>query len=151
MSTNETTTDDQPGLTADRVEEVMRDCLFRDDEPIEPRVEVAGIVERYGFHPERLEAHRSDVEDLLSELPVEFFDVAEGGGGGWSFLNACMDRNGTQWTGLHRTMGHLFALGEALGVVTCQLPRELWAVLPGGMPYYVIKLKREGVSGGGEH
>jgi hypothetical protein len=122
-------------LTADEVTRVFRDCLFRDDEPTEPRIEVEGILNRFGFHPVRLESHRDEVAAMLAELPTEF---QRSGGGGWSFLNACMDRHGNQWTGLHRTMDCLFCLGMGLGLAQCQLPRDYWAVLPGGMPYYVV-------------
>lgn len=76
------------------------------------------------------------IAQMLLELPTEF---RASGGGGWSFLNACLDRHGNQWTGLHQTMAQLFALGQAIGMVELQLPPDLWDVLPGGMPYYVIK------------
>jgi len=55
-----------------------------------------------------------------------------------SFLNACQDRNGNQWTDLHQRMEQLFVLGQAAGFVSCLLPRDMWAALPGGMPYYVV-------------
>jgi hypothetical protein len=35
-------------------------------------------------------------------------------------------------------MAQLFALGLGIGMVECQLPRELWDMLPGGVPYYVV-------------
>ena len=74
---------------------------------------------------------------MLSELPDEF---RVSGGGGWSFLQACNDRHGTQWTGFHQAMEELFMLGMAAGLVTELLPRDLWDALPGGMPYYAVKL-----------
>jgi hypothetical protein len=73
---------------------------------------------------------------MLAELPDMF---KESGGGGWSFLNACDDRHGNQWTGLHQRMEQLFQLGIGIDKVECQLPREVWPALPGGMPYYIVK------------
>lgn len=125
-------------LTADKVEEVFHDCLFNEAESTDNMIVADGILNPYGFHPERLEEHRDTIISLLNELPDNF---KQSGGGGWSFLNACMDRHDNQWTGLHRTMDQLFCLGMAIGYVECQLKRELWTILPGGMPYYVIKDK----------
>jgi hypothetical protein len=62
---------------------------------------------------------------------------------GTVIVNACFDRNGTQWTSRHRDMDELFMLGMGLKLVECQLPRELWSMLPIGMPYYVINLPKE--------
>ena len=58
-------------------------------------------------------------------------------GGGWSFLQACVDKNGNHW-GEHSNMEELFCLGIAIGKVESLLPRDMWKVLPGGVPYYVI-------------
>jgi len=101
---------------------------------------VEGIMNRFGFHPERLEQKREQVGRWLRALPHQFH--ADGGedSGGWSFLNACNQENGMQWTGLHQRMEQLFCLGMGLGLVRCQFPREMWSILHGGMPYYVIDL-----------
>jgi hypothetical protein len=73
---------------------------------------------------------------MLAELPDPFHDADIGGGG--SFLQACNRQDGVQWTTEHRVMEQLFLLGIATGFVICQLPRWVWPVLPGGMPYYVV-------------
>ena len=122
-------------LNGDRVNEVFRACLFDDGEDTAGYIEVAGITLHVGFRPGRLRAHKTDIEAMLSELPGAF---QENGGGGMSFLNACNDKNGAQWTGLHRRMEQLFMLGMAIKRVKCLLPRDMWANLPGGMPYYGI-------------
>jgi hypothetical protein len=133
---------DERVLTAAHVEEVMTDCVFRDDEwregepTPENMVRVEGIVGDYGFHPGRLQEHAEEIRAMLRELPPEFM---QSGGGGMSFLNACDDKYGEQWTGLHRTMGFLFGLGMAIGYVDCLFPRDLWSAMPGGVPYYVVK------------
>jgi hypothetical protein len=122
-------------LTSEAVDEMMKACLFADDEPMEPAIEVDGIVNRYAFHPERIAANAARISDLLAELPDQFQAT---GGGGWSFLNACMDRHGVQWTGLHQQQERLFALGIAAGKSKWLFPRELWDALPGGMPYVSV-------------
>lgn len=129
------TTQEGEKLTPLRVQEIFLDCLFRDGEDASTAVMVEGITTRFGLHPDRIESHRDDVKTLLAQLPETFHAEA---GGGWSFLNACTNRDGELWTGEHRIMEQLFVLGMALGLVECQLPREMWSVLPGGMPYYVV-------------
>ena len=122
-------------LTPARVNEVFMDCLFAPGEDTSTAVVVEGILNKFGFHPVRLEKHREDVTELLSQLPAEFFP---GTGSGMSFLNACNNRDGDLWTGEHRIMDMLFSLGLALELVVCLLPREVWEALPGGMPYYMV-------------
>lgn len=129
-------------LTAQRVDDVARDCLYRDDELTtvdgqrqvpEGAVLVEGVVSTFGFHPGRLERHADAIRAMLAELPAEF-------GEGYSFLAACNDRHGNQWTGMHSTMDALFCLGIAVGAVTCPFPRDMWPMLPGGVPYYFVKV-----------
>jgi len=122
-------------LTAKRVDEVFRDCLFKEDEDKTNYVKAEGIVTNVGFHPDRLSNYKDEIRQMLDELPDTF---KEKSGGGWSFLQACEDKHGNQWTGEHRSMEQLFLLGLAIGAVKCLLPRAVWAALPGGMPYYVI-------------
>lgn len=101
----------------------------------EGAVIVEGVLRKFGFHPGRLKGQRAKVTEWLKALPHQF---RKSGGGGWSFLNACNQENGVQWTGLHERMDQLFCLGLGLKLVVCQMPREMWRALPGGMPYYVI-------------
>ncbi len=122
-------------LSAERVEEIFRDCLFRDGEDTSNHVVAEGITRNVGFHPDRLNGHKAEIEQMLDELPDGF---KRSGGGGWSFLNACEDKHGNQWTGLHQTMEQLFQLGIAIGKAEYQLPRDMWSTLPGGMPYLII-------------
>lgn len=122
-------------LTSDNVEQVFTDCLFREDENTDSAIKVEGIMHPFGFHPARLMEHEKDIKEMLSFLPDQFHQDK---GDGWSFLNACEDNEGNQWTGLHMVMEQLFVLGMAIGKVRCLLPRDMWNVLPGGMPYYVV-------------
>jgi len=121
-------------LSAERVHEIFLDCLFKDSEDSSNPVKAEGIVTNVGFHPERLASHRADIEALLDELPDAF---KKSGGGGWSFLNACDDRHGNQW-GQHPDMERLFQLGIAIEKVELLSPREMWPMLPGSMPYYIV-------------
>ena len=121
-------------IDAQGVETVLRDCLFRPEESTDSAILVDAVNCKFGFHPQRLELHRQQVQQWLSALPHEF---RKSSGGGWSFLQACLDEDGEQW-GEHKNVQELLSLGMGLGLVKCQTPRELWAVLPGGMPYYVV-------------
>jgi len=122
-------------LTSENVEQVFMDCLFKDGENTENHIQAEGIMDTVGFHPERLESHKEDVQAMLQELPNDFQTEK---GGGMSFLNACNDKDGHQWTDLHLRMGQLFQLGIGLKLVKWIMPREMWAAFPGGMPYVVV-------------
>lgn len=128
-----------PLIDAEAVVEIVTDCLV-DGTPGPDAVVVEGIVHTYAFQPEKLAKHKLDVAGMLVRLPMEFRPVHMGGGGGWSFLNACNDANGEQWTGLHLTMEGLFVLGIAMGMVEWLLPKDMWSALPGGMPYVAVKV-----------
>lgn len=56
----------------------------------------------------------------------------------WSFLNLCTREDGTQWTGSHATMEQLVCLGVGAGKMKYLLPRSMWNILPGGMPYLAV-------------
>lgn len=122
-------------LDSKSVHETLLACLFDDGEPTEGCIVGEGVTKKVGFHPERLEANRSTIETYLAQLPDEF--KADGGGGS-SFLNACLTKEGTQW-GEHSNIEELLLLGTALGAVSYTLPREMWTALPGGVPYFTIK------------
>ena len=122
-------------LTSKNVESVFMDCLFNDGEDATNHLKSEGITNNVGFHPGRVGIHESEISEMLLCLPREFHEKT---GGGMSFLNACNDKSGEQWTGEHRIMEQLFLLGQASGKVKCLMPREMWSMLPGGMPYYVV-------------
>lgn len=131
-------------LTAQKVSDVFMDCLFLPSEvPADKEafvksggaINAQGIVTDVFFHPKRLESHKQEIRELLNELPDSFHEKT---GGGMSFLNACYDKHGHHW-GEHRNMEQLFLLGQALGIVEYCLPKEMWRMLPGGMPYLTIK------------
>lgn len=129
-------------LSAANVRATLTDCLFKDDEvtngvPPNDAVTAEGVMARYAFHPERLAGHRQDIASMLSELPDDF---KSDGGGGMSFLNACYTKGGEHW-GEHPDMDSLFVLGIGAGLAKYPLPRDMWSILPGGMPYITIDSK----------
>lgn len=123
-------------LTSDNVTEIIRYCLFEDNESHDNAVIVDGLITKFGFHPERLKEKKDDIISMLSDLPDPFYEKT---GGGWSFLNLHETKSGEQWTGYHRKMEELVALGIAIDKAQFVLPKDMWKVLPGGMPYIMIK------------
>ncbi len=122
-------------IDPEHVNAIFMDCLFKEGEDTSKYIKAEGIVTNVGFHPERLKSHKAEIVTMLDELPDEF---KESGGGGMSFLNACNDKHGNQWTSLYQRMEQLFQLGIGIGKVKCLVPRKMWNILPGGMPYYVV-------------
>lgn len=119
-------------LTSELVLRTYIDCLFRDGEDTNTAVITEAVMTTSGFNPERLKENEGKIIEMLNELPDQFKASV---GGGWSFLNMLEDRHGNQWTGLHESMDQLLALGKAIGKISFPLPRDMWNVLPGGMPY----------------
>lgn len=131
-----------PLIDPQEVEQLLRYCLFTQDEiqDGEPKpgidwVKVEGITHTFGLVKSRLDEVAPKVNEMLDNLPAGFHADS---GGGWGFLEACNDKNGDQWTGMHIRMGELFCLGVGIGRVECLVSRDLWKSLPGGMPYYRI-------------
>jgi hypothetical protein len=124
-------------LSVQRVEEVFAACLAH-GAVSHPTCTVVGIVSTAHLSLNRLAEHRRDIAGMLEQLPKAFKAREAGGDGGWSFLSACMDRDGRQWTGEHRTMEKLFLLGLATEQASWCLPRDMWEVLPGAMPYIKV-------------
>lgn len=138
-------------LTSAAVDALMNQCLFTEEEISslsegegvlpEGAVIVEGLVRKFGFHPGRLSENKEAIRLLLAELPTAFrHSSASGEQGGWSFLNACMDRNDRQWADEHRDMEALLVLGLASGQAKILFPREMWGLLPGGMPYFSVRV-----------
>ena len=130
-------------LTAKNVHDILNYCLYTDEEikqmpegaaPPEGALLVQGVLLNLGLHPHRVAEKKEQIRAMLAELPDQFH---AGKGGGWSFLNACMDREGAQW-GEHSNIDELLCLGQAAGLAEFLLPRDMWAMFPGGMPYFSV-------------
>lgn len=94
---------------------------------------VKGIVHSFVFDPARLTPLKSKIDALLDQMPAEFHANR---GGGWSFLNFCMDNTGRQW-GEHVDMEALICLGIGVGSAKW-LMQDLASTLPGGVPYVEV-------------
>lgn len=121
-------------LTPDAVDALMEACLSAPSKSPDSVV-VEGIISDYAFHPGRIAENEATIAELLAQLPDEFQAKK---GGGWSFLNACQDRDGSLWTGEQRVQESLLVLGIAAGKARWLLPREVGSDLPGGVPYVVV-------------
>jgi hypothetical protein len=122
-------------LTPDRVSTVFKKCLFHEGEVASDAFMVEGITQDVVFHRGRVEAYQQEIHDMLAELPDQF---KRSGGGGYSFLEAGVDRHGNLWTGVHWVQEQLVLLGIAAAEVKYSWPREAWGNLPCGMPYFTI-------------
>lgn len=118
-------------ISAKRVQEILFDCFYSAEEikdgiPADA-IRVEGIVRNFGFSPSRLEPHRKEINEILDQLDPT---VKEG----MSFIMFPMDKDGNQW-GEQYNAEQLIALGIAIGRLKYCLPREMWMVCPGGVPY----------------
>lgn len=120
-------------IDPEEVKAIFIDCLA--DDPIIGKA-VNGVMNSFLFHQNKLDEHKDRITEILLCLPNNFL---RSGGGGWSFLQACSDKNGDLWTGFHVRVEQLLVLGIGIDMVEFQLPREMWNILPGGMPYLVVK------------
>lgn len=93
------------------------------------------------FRRHKLKEYEKEILAMLDQLPLEFH---QGAGGGWSFLNMCVDRAARQWTDSHETVDMLVALGIGISAVSFTLPeRDVWCMFPGGMPYITVNTKKD--------
>ena len=121
-------------LNATNVHDLYEKCLINQGNMAESVV-VEGIVSKSFFHRGRLEEHKSEIMEMLMELPHQF---RQSDGGGWTFLNGCINDKGQQW-GEQPTVDRLFQLGIGTGQAAYMMPREMWSVFPGGVPYCIVK------------
>ncbi len=122
-------------LSAYNVVETVKSCLYLPGESHDDAIKVAGVSGGFGFSPVRIEAHREDIKDLLSQLSHRFEEGA-------SLLEAPLSEAGDLW-GEQIHAEHLLLLGMAAGYVEQLIPyedRQLWCILPGGLPYYKVTL-----------
>ena len=126
-------------LTPQRVLAIADDCNGVYVAPEDARsVRVEGVVRTFAFDRWALDRHAAEIRAMLAELPRQFRQNGGEDAGGWSFLNGCMTESGEWWTGDQAVVELLFALGMAIGAVACLMPREMWSVLPGGVPYFMV-------------
>jgi len=135
---------DSPLSTAN-VDRVFHECLQgvelnADGSLPDTALIVAGVAHSVIFCRTNLAKNERMIGAMLDQLPIQFKVRDQGGDDGWSFLSACLDRDDNQWTTERLTVEKLIMLGIGTGQAKWFLPRELWALLPGGMPYVVVKV-----------
>lgn len=131
----------KPLINAAEVHATMEYCLFSDSEIANyipgtappGAVIVESVVGKFGFHPGRLDEKKATIRAMLDNLDPAFRADMADGGGGWSFLNMPLDKNGEQW-GEQPTANALLALGIAIDYARILIPRDMWSVFPGGVP-----------------
>lgn len=135
-------------LTSENVINIYKECLLRenevkDNEPLVDFLMAEGIMAVTVFNAERLSARKDDIVSMIDELA----NLEEG----ISFLTLCMDKNGRQWTGDHRVMDLLIQLGIGIDYLSYCLPRDMWKVFPGQMPYLIKGKEKEEIIGNKPH
>lgn len=116
-------------LTTQNVQSVFKNCIVADGCVQERKpVSVHAVANNFRFDPEMLAQEKSHIEQLLSQLPEQYFK-------GWTFGDMFYNRDGDTWTGIIPPMEYLLALGLAIGKFSFTTPRDTWWRLPGGMPY----------------
>jgi hypothetical protein len=120
-------------LDEQRVNAIFLDCLFKDGESRDIYIYGEAVIFQAGFHPDRLYGYFDEILEMLNELPDTFRTPP-----GDSFLRMCLDRRGKLWTGDHKIVDQLCALGSAIGAIAYTFPKEKWELLPGGVPVVAI-------------
>lgn len=133
-------------LNTENVDRIFADCMFRSHEECKGKNlylfvnSIQNPTVKVGFHPERIEVHRHEIREMLSQLPDGFFP---GSGDGASFLQACSTKDGQLWTGFHTEVEKLCLLGLASKQMRMLTPdAEIWPMLPGGMPYLSVEIEQ---------
>jgi hypothetical protein len=122
-------------LTRERVETIIKDCLY--GAPEGPgSVIIEGVVRTFVLDKAKLESHKDEIVTMLRELPETFF---RGTGDGYTFLNLCMTKHGQQW-GEQPDCEALCVLAFGIGVGAWVMPRNMWSILPGSVPYVCFDL-----------
>lgn len=122
-------------LSSQNVRKIYLDCLFENEKffKAEDAITVDGLAGKVTFCKEKVEGHKTEIEEMLMQLPKQFKKSM----GGASFLLACNTESGNQW-GEHVDMNYLMCLGLSINKVSYLLPREMWRIYPGGMPFIII-------------
>lgn len=134
-------------LTSENVQKTLMDCFFTEEEIQtlgeeelkKKAIMVEGITNIFGLNPDRLEQAVPTILEYVKQLHPNFME--EGEGGGWSFLNLPFDKDGVQW-GEHMNAEQLYVLANAAGLAKFCMPRDMWKIFPGEMPYIVFRTEK---------
>lgn len=121
-------------LTIANVQAVLDACRFKRGEDPGTQVKAEGAMKSYLFNQDRLKNHQEDIENMLGQLPETF---KQDSGGGWHFMYATKRADHVKWGSL-QAVDRLLCLGIAIGKARTLMPRDMWHVFPGGLPYFVV-------------
>ena len=128
-------------INATRLHEICLDSLFNEEE-LKEGVEYCpgyGVLHNFGFKPEKIEEYAEEVKDILSNLEEGFFTPH-----GESFLKLPFDKMGQQW-GEHANAEELVLIGSATGYVDFSIPRIIWNLMPGSVPFITVSKERKNI------
>lgn len=128
-------------LTNENVESIFLDCLFKENElvdgqPIENFCMAEGVINTVCFNENRLNQHKKEIEDLIDKI----LNIGQG----IPFVVMCESVEGYQWTNDHVYMEQLMLLGIGSEILIYPVGRELWNILPGGLPYIIKNREKIG-------
>lgn len=121
---------------AEKIRDIIRSSFFTDEEVnsgmTKDAILVDGVTTKFGFHPARIQERKEDILRILRDVVSD--DFIEGKGDGSSFMTLVIDKDGNHW-GEHSDVQSLVCLAIAAGYAKYTLPRAMWGMLPGAMPY----------------
>jgi hypothetical protein len=126
-------------LTAEAVNTIFTTCFVPKENAHNDSlslIEGSGCGGTYSFIGDLLMNERETIKKMLLELPKPFMKSSHCQG--WSFMEACVTREGIQW-GEHINIEQLITMGNALKLVTFPFPEKMWHTLPGSMPYIEVQ------------
>jgi len=121
-------------LTSQRVDELYTTCLSQSEE--NTAVTIKGIILSATFSVANLNAVKEDIVELIMQLPEGAFKGSKDNG--LSFLTLCHDKDEEQWTSFHACVERLMMLAMCIQRCVFLMPRNMWKVLPGGLPYLLF-------------
>lgn len=117
------------------VNEIFRACLHCEgDNPLTSRPVQDISYEAVRFSQARLDNHRNEIHELVSQLHDKFREDS-----GASFANIQINRNGARWTTFEQIQERLVQLGVAIDEIEFVHPRRFWPALYKGMPLLRVK------------
>lgn len=130
-------------ISAERIREIVVNSLLSEnelDDVKSGKKDYVGIVaisisgKSLVFIKDKIMKFKDEVKAYLNLLPDEFKDEK---GGGYTFLNSVVDKNGNQWGG-QASADELFCLGTALGLSKYIGSGLMLMAFPGHVPYVTV-------------
>ena len=126
-----------PVLNGQTVYEIYKKCALQPEESTREKLDTLGITSLGHFNFYRIEQHRHEIHELVSQLSAEFKTP-----GGASYLRIHLDHHGDTWVGNYATNDpkeQLLKLGLAIQEVEIVDQHITWPGLPGGVPRIRVK------------